>query len=353
YILYAVAYYGHFLQDIPRRLGNSTVLDSAVRALSTAYPFLHTGIYPPNVLVRYGKSLRDLRECLNNPVEARTPNTLCAVYLTTICQPDLIELFNPPNANSIKQELISWLGKHDNSLTNHSEAIAHILRAAALNEWKGTSEMAMVTTLCVPIGIFDRRIKMDSEFWELISSFKPGLSALRANNQLQSTIELQHLAMFPQFVKSPELQHAKIAKTYIQLRLDGQQIRPHLDKCPETILVLISSSEAVRHSPHAILSTLAVLMNSLLQNFDTWNASLVGEAVLLFDDITIQAELASLVAWATSDNLVQLARIEAVLSEYQSDFADVPWMSRATWLVSTLDSHRIRVRAWKEHPQFP
>jgi hypothetical protein len=85
-IRYAVAYYGPFLRDIPRRLGNSTVLDSAVRALSTAYPFLHTGSYPPNALVRYGQSLRALRECLNNPVEARTPNTLCAVYLITICQ---------------------------------------------------------------------------------------------------------------------------------------------------------------------------------------------------------------------------------------------------------------------------
>jgi hypothetical protein len=85
-IRYAMAYYGPFLRDIPRRLGNSTVLDSAARALSTAYPLLRAGSYPPNALVLYGQSLRALRECLNDPVEARTPDTLCAVYLITICQ---------------------------------------------------------------------------------------------------------------------------------------------------------------------------------------------------------------------------------------------------------------------------
>lgn len=97
-IRYAMTYYGPFLRDIPRRLGNSTVLDSAVRALSTAYPFLHTGSYPPNVLFLYGLSLRALRECLNDPAEARNPNTLCAVYLIIICQVKFhlaVETFNP------------------------------------------------------------------------------------------------------------------------------------------------------------------------------------------------------------------------------------------------------------------
>ncbi|KAJ5373710.1 hypothetical protein N7517_005716 [Penicillium concentricum] len=353
-IRYAVAYYGPFLRDIPRRLGSSTVLDSAVRALSTAYPFLHTGSYPPNVLVRYGQSLRALRECLNNPVEARTPNTLCAVYLITICQ--------------------SWLGKHDDSLTSHSEAIAHLLRAARLNEWTSTFEMEMVITLCVPIileGIANPRIKMDSEFWELTSSFKRRLSASRDNNRPQSTTELHHLAMFPKFVQNPEPHLAEIAKTYMQLRLDAHQIRQHLDQCREFTLVSFSSSEVARHSriqaAYAILSTLAVLLNSILRVFDPWNASLVSEAVFFCNEITIQAKLAScyrpvgagyiplclVVAWAASDNPVQLARIEAILSEYQSDFADVPWMSRAVWLASTLDRHRMRVMSGKKSPESP
>ncbi|KAJ5501874.1 hypothetical protein N7463_004748 [Penicillium fimorum] len=352
-IRYAVAYYGPFLRDIPRRLGNSTVLDSAVGAISAAYQFLHTGSYPSSVLVRYGQSLRALRECLNNPVEARTPNKLCAVYLIIICQ--------------------SWLGKHDDSLTSHSEAIAHLLRAAALHEWTSTFEMEMVITLCVPIileGIVNPRIKMDSEFWELISSFNHRLSTSQDKNRPQLTTDLHHLAMFPKFVQNPEPHLAEIAKRYMQLRLDAHKIRQHLDQCANFSLVSFSSSEVATHSriqaAYAILSTLAVLLNSL-RVFDPWNASLVSEAVFLCDDITIQAELAScyrpvgagyiplclVVAWAASDNPVQLARIEAILREYQSDFADVPWMSRAVWLASTLDSHRIRVISGKEPPEFP
>ncbi|KAJ5810781.1 hypothetical protein N7447_010297, partial [Penicillium robsamsonii] len=353
-IRYGVAYYGPFLRDIPRRLGNSTVLDSAVRALSTAYPFLHTGSYPPNVLVRYGQSLRALRECLNNPVEARTPNTLCAVYLITICQ--------------------SWVAPRDDSLTSHSEAIAHLLRAAALHEWTSAFEMEMVITLSVPIileGIVNPHVKMDSEFWELTSSFKRRLSASQDKNRPQSTTELHHLAVFPKFVQNPQPHLAEIAKTYMKLRLDAYQIRQQLDQCAEFILVSFSSSQVARHSriqaAYVMLSTLAVLLNSLLRVYDPWNASLVSEAVFLCDEITIQAELASryrpigagyiplclVVAWAASDDPVQLARIEAILCEYQSDFADIPWMGRAVWLQSTLDSHRIRVMSAKESPESP
>lgn len=212
---------------------------------------------------------------------------------------------------------------------------------------------------------------MDSEFWELTSTFKRRLSTSRDNNKPQSTTELQHLAMFPKFVQNPEPHLAEIAKTYMQLRLDAQQIKQHLDQCAAAAFGSFSSSEVARHgriqAAYAIISTLAVLLNSLLRVFDPWNASLVSEAVFLCDEITIQAELASCyrpigagyiplclaVAWAASDNLIQLARIEAILSEYQSDFADVPWMSRAIWLASTLDRHRIRVISGKESPEFP
>ena len=156
----------------------------------------------------------------------------------------------------------------------------------------------------------------------------------------------------------------------MHLRLDAQQVRRRLDQCAETVLVSFSSSEVARHcriqTAYAILSTLAVLLNGLLRAFDPWNASLMSESVFLCDEITAQAERAScyrpvgagyiplclVVAWAASDNLVQLARIEAILSEYQSDFAEVPWMSRAIWLASTLDSHRTRVMSGKKSPEL-
>lgn len=85
-IRYDLAYYGPFLHDIPRRLGSSRALDAAVKSLVAAYPYFHGREFPPNVFVNFGGSLRALRECLSDPVQARSSNTLCAVYLITICQ---------------------------------------------------------------------------------------------------------------------------------------------------------------------------------------------------------------------------------------------------------------------------
>lgn len=89
-IRYSLEYYGSFLHDIPRRLGTSAPLDAAVKALVASYPFFHNRDFPPEALIYHGRSLRVLRESLNDPVEARSANTLCAVYLITICQVILI-----------------------------------------------------------------------------------------------------------------------------------------------------------------------------------------------------------------------------------------------------------------------
>lgn len=95
-IRYALEYYGYFLKDIPRRLGSSAALDAAVKALVTAYPYFHGRDFPPDALLQYGRSLRALRESLGDSNEARSANTLCAVYIITICQ-----VFSTPTSSSM------------------------------------------------------------------------------------------------------------------------------------------------------------------------------------------------------------------------------------------------------------
>ncbi len=83
------AYGGYFL-DVPKRLGTSDALDAAAVALSTA----HLRYLSPEsgqkvtteALTRYSHALHVLRVSLDDPVEACTTNTLCAVYLLLICQ---------------------------------------------------------------------------------------------------------------------------------------------------------------------------------------------------------------------------------------------------------------------------
>jgi hypothetical protein len=83
---YDLKTYGTFLLDVPQRLGNNRALDAAANTLTSAFPFLHTRNYPPHVLTRHNKSLRTLRSCLDDPAQAQTSNTLCAIYLIVICQ---------------------------------------------------------------------------------------------------------------------------------------------------------------------------------------------------------------------------------------------------------------------------
>jgi hypothetical protein len=85
-VRYDITYYGAFLKEIPRRLGSSVALDASVKAVVTAYPYFRHQNFSPDVYMEYCNSLRALRESLNDPVEAQSPNTLCAVYLITICQ---------------------------------------------------------------------------------------------------------------------------------------------------------------------------------------------------------------------------------------------------------------------------
>lgn len=85
-IRYELSIYGQFLQDIPRRLGRNAALDSSVVALTTAFGAVHTRTQPAEVFVKYATALSSLRLCLHDPVEAQSPETLCAIWFVVICQ---------------------------------------------------------------------------------------------------------------------------------------------------------------------------------------------------------------------------------------------------------------------------
>lgn len=83
---YDLTIYGAFFNDVPRRLGRNEALDASVRALVTALPSLHSHQQSPEMFKTYAAALSCLRNCLDNPANGVTPDTLCAVYLIMICQ---------------------------------------------------------------------------------------------------------------------------------------------------------------------------------------------------------------------------------------------------------------------------
>jgi hypothetical protein len=83
---YDLSCYGGFLKDVPRRLGTGhDALDASVHALTSCFSLLYTGQRSLDPLLKYGNALKALRICMGDPIKARTPDTLCAIYLITIC----------------------------------------------------------------------------------------------------------------------------------------------------------------------------------------------------------------------------------------------------------------------------
>jgi hypothetical protein len=89
---YDLSCYGSFLKDIPKRLGSNTALDASVNVLTSAFSSLYTRQQSLETLSRYVNALKALRICLDDPSQAWTANTLCAIYLLLICQVRTITL---------------------------------------------------------------------------------------------------------------------------------------------------------------------------------------------------------------------------------------------------------------------
>jgi len=172
--------------------------------------------------------------------------------------------------------------------------------------------------------------------------------------------------MLPEFVQNPDSHLFDIARIYLLLKNDAQMIKPMLDQLSKIVPVSFSTKHVGRHSQvqaaYSIVSALAVLLNSLLRVFDPFNPILTDETTYFCDEVIIQAELAScyrpigsayiplclIVVWAATDDIFQLAKIESLLADYQSDFAEVPWRCHAVWLGSTLNDHRMRIMSGKQ-----
>lgn len=83
---YDISGFGAFLRELPPRLGRNRALDASVHALTVVFPALYLQEPTPAMLAAYVHALRCLRLTLADRVTAQTPETLCAIYLITLCQ---------------------------------------------------------------------------------------------------------------------------------------------------------------------------------------------------------------------------------------------------------------------------
>ncbi|KIW72008.1 hypothetical protein PV04_00232 [Phialophora macrospora] len=80
--------YGDYLNHVPSRLGVNEALDSATDAFLTAVGTISEYGTGSTLLAleKYGRTLASLRKCLDDPVKARAPETLCAILFLWNCQ---------------------------------------------------------------------------------------------------------------------------------------------------------------------------------------------------------------------------------------------------------------------------
>ncbi|KAG8525274.1 uncharacterized protein KY384_008918 [Bacidia gigantensis] len=146
--------FGGFLREIPRRLGTHVALDRAACVLVAAHTDYCAGHLNPSTdtLVKYSAALRALAQCLDDPVQNSTSETLCTVMLLSICR-----IFIRDNE----------------SLANHFVGASHILKRRGLLRPRDEFEKQILLTLRGPMAIeaiTDDRIQFTSEEWRTIAT---------------------------------------------------------------------------------------------------------------------------------------------------------------------------------------
>lgn len=102
--------FGIFMEEIPRRLGSNAALDCSVDALTSAYVgFCTRKKVSVETLAKYSNALKTLVVCLDNPFQASSSETLCAVMVLLLCQ--------------------TFIGNNGQIISGHSQGAANILHA--------------------------------------------------------------------------------------------------------------------------------------------------------------------------------------------------------------------------------
>lgn len=125
-------WYGIFLEDIPKRLGINKALDASVMALTeTHLDFCSRRPPTPKALLRYSIALRTLRFYLDEPANACTTETLCAVMVLLICQ--------------------GFIGNTGFRWTGHCEGAAQILKARKYYDPNDEFESKLFISIRAPV----------------------------------------------------------------------------------------------------------------------------------------------------------------------------------------------------------
>ncbi|KAH8660908.1 hypothetical protein BGZ60DRAFT_414266 [Tricladium varicosporioides] len=351
---YDLTYYGDFLKDVPKRLGNNEALDASASALTCAYQSVYTRQQTPEMLDKYVHALTTLRRYLKDPTKAYAANTLCAIYLVEVCQ--------------------SWLGKRDDYLICHGEVIAHILNTAPLETWRHNFELEMLITISAPVvleSFINPRINLTPFFSKLaeVHAIQHGPSQLAGiyDNAPIESIKLRSLARIGVYFRDPELHLPEITSAYQELRADSTVMRHRLSEWDKITKLSLANNTPLQSYPiiklhthhqaaYGIVISLVLLLGSILNVFYPSDLALAEDLITFSDYVLGLAENAKkyrpvgsgympfclVTAWAATDGTTKQIDVEKMIGDWQSDMPEARWLDMANWLKGNTESLRLR-----------
>ncbi|KAF5716034.1 hypothetical protein FMUND_6546 [Fusarium mundagurra] len=312
---YGLSCYGDFLEHIPKRLGHSHALYVSVDLMMSILPYHYSHEIPSQVLAKYDRSLKVLSVPQDKNGTQLSPEDAAVLHVMTICQ--------------------SWLGQADDDLKNHVQILARLMDTATEKGWSGTFELSLLETSLLALffeALIDQRI--DLEHYVSRLSLQSRRNAYDDNQDSQArSFQLQTLLTIPRLLHEPLRHMDGIKLAYKELRDDHARVQHHLDSLLHRLQVT-----------ETIILTAALALNSLLR------AAYPDDSVFLLEASTLANELITLAkavsqyrplgasyippclvaAWATTSSLeTQKDDIEALLAEYQQDYARIKWMDQA------------------------
>ncbi|KAH7168015.1 hypothetical protein DER46DRAFT_683242 [Fusarium sp. MPI-SDFR-AT-0072] len=331
---YGVHCYGDFLGHIPRRLGHSHALDVSADLMMSALPHHYKHEIPSQVLAKYGCALKVLKVYLNETSTRLSSEDLAALQITTICQ--------------------SWSGRADGDWKSYGQILTRFMDITTDKSWNDTLKLKLLESWLPSLfleSLFDPFINMEHYVTRLRSQSRQNAYDQDLDFDIRS-FQGQRLLKIPRLLHEPLRYMDEIKNTYHDLRGDHARLQRHFESLQrqEPLSEDLLSRPSLGYKLQVIdgiLLAAAIALSSILR------AAYPDDSILLLEASTLANELITLArtayqyrplgasyvplclaaVWATTSALeTQQNEIEALLAEYQHDYARIKWMDQAKML---------------------
>lgn len=204
---------------------------------------------------------------------------------------------------------------------------------------------------------------MGSKWWEAVTQQFSIAPRPRNSNPPRSSNTLSTLANFPEWIRRPDPHFHEIAAVYITMTDDAKRMRRYLDHWstppPTSFRDPITVEHCRYQAGYTLVVTLALILNTLLRMFDPNNTVLKVEEYTLCEEIIRESVVACryrplgaayvslclVVGCSAAEDPQQLARLQALLTDYSTDFKEINWVERVMWLRACFYGHHLRFRS--------